>query len=47
MNNNQEGEKEVDYYGLLNVASDASAEQIQKRFRKLSLLTHPDKIASV
>eukprot|EP00347_Sterkiella_histriomuscorum_P012930 403366679 len=36
-------EREVDYYGLLNISKDASTDQIQKKFRKLSLYTHPDK----
>lgn len=37
-------EREMDYYGLLNVEQDATAEQIQRKFRKLSLYTHPDKV---
>lgn len=36
-------DKEVDYYGVLNLPSTASAHDVQKRFRKLSLYTHPDK----
>jgi len=34
---------EVDYYGVLNLPATATAHQVQKRFRKLSLYTHPDK----
>jgi len=34
----------VDYYGLLNIDQDATAEQIQRKFRRLSLYTHPDKV---
>ncbi|CDW77285.1 UNKNOWN [Stylonychia lemnae] len=36
-------EREVDFYGLLNISKTATNDQIQKKFRKLSLYTHPDK----
>jgi hypothetical protein len=32
-----------DYYGILNVSSTATAEDIKKAFRKLALQYHPDK----
>lgn len=31
------------YYNILNISSDASAEEIRKAFRKLALKHHPDK----
>ena len=36
-------DEELDLYGILNLPRDATSEQIQKKFRKLSLYTHPDK----
>jgi curved DNA-binding protein CbpA len=32
-----------DYYQILNVSQDASAEDIKKAFRRLALLHHPDR----
>ena len=32
-----------DYYSVLGVDKKATQEQIKKAYRKLSLLTHPDK----
>ena len=42
-NNSLKVQQEIDFYGVLNVPKTATAEQIQKKFRKLSLYTHPDK----
>ena len=44
MNNNRDLlEADLDFYSLLNVPRNASADLIQKRFRTLSRFTHPDK----
>jgi DnaJ-class molecular chaperone len=32
-----------DYYRILNVSRDASAEDIKKAFRRLAMLCHPDR----
>ena len=38
-------EEDPDYYKVLGVARDATAKQIKKAFRDLSLKFHPDKNA--
>ena len=34
----------TDYYALLEVNEDATADEIKKSFRKLALKHHPDKV---
>ena len=34
---------DLDLYGLLNVSSSASAAEIKRSFRRLSVASHPDK----
>ena len=34
---------EKDYYSILGVNKDATADEIKKAFRKKSLIHHPDK----
>lgn len=40
---NERHEKPLDYYQLLEVAEDATPEEIKRSFRQLALVHHPDK----
>ena len=37
-------EEDVDLYAFFNLPADATADQIKQKYKKLALLTHPDKI---
>ena len=37
---------DVDYYGLLQVPQDASAQQIRTAYRKASIKVHPDRVSN-
>ncbi|KAH6913265.1 hypothetical protein BKA70DRAFT_1384180, partial [Coprinopsis sp. MPI-PUGE-AT-0042] len=39
----EEASNVVDYYQILDVAEDATADEIKKSFRRLALIHHPDK----
>ncbi|KAI0259852.1 hypothetical protein BC834DRAFT_832723 [Gloeopeniophorella convolvens] len=39
----EQPEESKDYYALLEVAEDASADEIRRSFRRLALIHHPDK----
>jgi len=37
-------EEDVDLYAFFNLPANATADQIKQKYKKLSLITHPDKI---
>ena len=37
-------QRQDDYYGILGLKEDCTPDQIKKRYKRLSLLTHPDRL---
>lgn len=44
LGSNQTQGPDLDLYGILNVPKDASEEDLQKAYRGLAMLCHPDKV---